>query len=58
MGRRRKIIEVPQKLEHSKDWCSYCEKKTMVKSPEIYKSYVDMEVWECSKCKLLERYKI
>jgi ribosomal protein L37AE/L43A len=58
MGRRKKITEVPQKLEHSKDWCSYCGKKTMMKNPEVYKSYVNMEVWECLKCRLLERYKI
>lgn len=54
--KKKSFKQLEQKLDHSKDWCSYCQKKTMVKKPELYLK--EIELWECAKCKLLERYKI
>ena len=53
--KRKKFIAIPSPLTHAKELCSYCGKKTMVKERELY---LGMEVWECSQCRLLERYKI
>jgi hypothetical protein len=40
----------------AKEWCSYCQAKTMKQSGGLYLGC--FEIWECPRCRLLERHRV